>query len=142
MPDLAQYMADVGQRLTGRRLVVEMRPPKVKGARGEFSRRGDVGYILIDPDRSDFILLDTFCHECAHAKLHFYDVPSSTRQELAMRSQSIEVLDHQRPAGYFEREDEAVRLGDYWLNVATRQRILGYSLLDSGLMALSRYADV
>jgi len=142
MPDeLERRLAEIGSRLSGRRLVVELRQPSQKGARGEYCRSVDTGYIRINPDLPHFWLLDTFCHECAHARLHWDILPPVSGKRLAMPPQSVEVSEDNLPAGYYEREDEAGRLGDAWLKIATRQPIAGYSILESGLMALERFTD-
>jgi len=142
MNELEQRLAEIGQRLTGRSIIVRLKTPSRKGLRGEYMRYGNTAYVTIEPDQPPFWLLDTYCHELGHTLAHFDELAPVTLERLAAPAKS---LPERRldlvPVEYLERESEAERLGDHWLRIATRQRIAGYSLLESGLAALSRYAD-
>jgi len=73
---LAQALTLVGRHLTGRKMGVRLRrsiyPGDIWGT--AYNLPGNRAVIDVDPDRSLAIIFETFLHETAHIKLHYFDV--------------------------------------------------------------------
>lgn len=115
----------VAPHLAGRPVILEWQTPLLPGARGLTLRSGDKALIQIDPDLDREQRLETFLHECAHARLHFDRLADKSDFENIPEVRASkgkyaapDWLMDQRRAAANKREHEARAQAEKWLALA------------------------
>jgi hypothetical protein len=77
-PALEKRFERAAESLTGRAIVVRMRPPASRGAMGEISKSpSGLVYMDLHPAQPIGAMYKTFLHECAHVIEHYSDLTPS-----------------------------------------------------------------
>ena len=131
-------MGEVAEHLAGRPVEVRLRQPFISEANGLTLREGQKAVIDVDPTNPEAELLRVFCHEAAHAKLHFPSIPESSISE-APGSHNFTEYGF-KAAVNDPREPQADKQAAEWLRYADQQAGLyerrGHGWLESRLLAL------